>query len=260
MKNKPDDKGEPDEVGRDQDQEQRPRADRPTYALVWDEQNRRMLAPIVGPDSKPPDELPAATESVKDNVAKSYFDEPRWQLKLVLRWIAVRKIEALALSDEDFRRLRHSAILLKGKDDVLVSKNPAADLLEALRTGDTKAIGPDHKDLPPEAWDTVLSHDLRTWPAVRFRRENVLKVWPSLEPLDQMPTGAGGSARHETLAIRELTAILRQEPDIGRTDAKARLTKYSLSGKGFASRVWPSARKEAGLDPRARPGRKRRPS
>jgi hypothetical protein len=79
---------------------------------------------------------------------------------------------------DEIQRLRH-AVLLKDGDSRLVSKNPAAELLEALRRGKIKAIGPDHRELPPATWDAVLSHDFRTWPAARFAQEEVLALFPS---------------------------------------------------------------------------------
>ena len=174
----PYDKGKPTEGGANHDQEQRPRDDRPTYGRYLNGQNKRKLFPIVGPEEAP-EEL-EDKPSLKDVLAKSHFDEPRWWLENVLAWIAIRRVEAVTLSYEDIRRLRHNAIMLKGSEDVLVSKNPNADLLELLRKGDIKAIGPDHTDLRPEFWDNVVSHDLRTWPAaVRFRREDVLRAFPA---------------------------------------------------------------------------------
>ena len=64
----------------------------------------------------------------------------------------------------------------------LVIKNPAAELLTTLKEGKLAAIRSDHKELPPEFWDD-RSTDLRTWPKVRFRRDDILRLWPGIETL-----------------------------------------------------------------------------
>jgi hypothetical protein len=111
-------------------------------------------------------------------LAKSYFNEPRWPLRHALNWIACRKIEALLLTPEELRSLRSRARY--NEDAGLVSKNPAHALLTALKEDRLRAIGPDHKELPPEFWD-AKSFDPQTWPNVRFRRDGLLREWPANE-------------------------------------------------------------------------------
>jgi hypothetical protein len=115
-------------------------------------------------------------------IAKSFFDEPRWQIRHALNWIACRKIEALTLTPEALRSLRHQALFYKSGADDLSSKNPAHELLTALKADKLRAVGPDHKELPPEHWD-AKSVDVRTWEWVRFRREDILRLWPDVETL-----------------------------------------------------------------------------
>jgi hypothetical protein len=88
-------------------------------------------------------------------------------------------MEAFASRDlDEIRSMRNCwAIARDGVATPLVSKNPAAELVDALRAGKIKSIGPDHRELPAAAWDTVLSHDFRTWPTVRFPREEMLKLF-----------------------------------------------------------------------------------
>ena len=185
------DKSVPAEGGPDQDQEQRRRVDRPTHARAWDAENMRKLVPIVGPEEAP-EEL-EDKPSVKDVLSKSYFDEPRWPIRRVLRWVARRKVEGLT-DDYDSRRFR--AIMLEVNDGVLVSKNPPDDLVDALRAGRMKAIGPEGDDLHVMRWDKVLAHDLRTWPDVWFRREDVLREFPAASP-------KFASALHKRMAVDE---------------------------------------------------------
>ncbi len=222
---------------------------------------QRLLATFEQVDPAPPRPTPPAVRAPSElsetgrSLARSSFDEPRLWLDKTLRWIAFRRIGDLTTKDVGHER--HRAILLGANDDGLVSRSPAADLLEALRVGDIEGIEPDGKELPPEAWDTVLSHDLRTWPKVRFRRADVLRLWPSREPLSNF-VKSPASAIEEKRATEKLAAILRQEPNISKAQAKERLSDRSFSDQGFEVRIWPNARIEAGLEPRAPAGRKPR--
>jgi hypothetical protein len=56
----------------------------------------------------------------------------------------------------------------------------------------------------------------------------------------------------ETEAINALASYLKTEPD--------KRKGFKLSGRGFQNRVWPGARKKAGLDPKAPSGRKSKSS
>ena len=114
-------------------------------------------------------------------LAKSYFDDPRWPLNHALNWIACRRIEALTLTPEELRSLRFRAIML-GDAGALAGKNPAHELLTALKAGKLKAIGPDHKELPTEYWDGK-SFAYWTWPEIRLRREDMLHEWPHVNAL-----------------------------------------------------------------------------
>ena len=115
--------------------------------------------------------------SVKDVVAKTYFEEPRWCLEHTVRVIALRTIEAFAGRDlHRIKLLRARAILRRNSNAVLVSKNPVAELLAVLRSGKIRAIAEDHSKLPAAFWDKPTA-DLRTWPDVRFEREDVLKLF-----------------------------------------------------------------------------------
>jgi hypothetical protein len=83
----------------------------------------------------------------------------------------------------------------------------------------------------------------------------------TLEPKDvherSAPTVAG-----ERAAIKALAAYLKSQPDIARADAKRWLLKqgFTANPRGFQFRVWPEARKLAGLLPMAPPGAKKKSS
>ena len=66
----------------------------------------------------------------------------------------------------------------------------------------------------------------------------------------------------ESVATKALSSRLRDNPDLKRVDAKnwCAAAGYQLSARGFQSRVWPGARKLAGLPAIGSPGRKRKKS
>jgi hypothetical protein len=68
--------------------------------------------------------------------------------------------------------------------------------------------------------------------------------------------------QHESEAIEILASHLRNDPNLKREDARALLREnaFNLSDRGFQYRVWPPARKLAGLEAIAPSGRKRKSS
>lgn len=97
--------------------------------------------------------------------------------------------------------------------------------------------------------------------SVRIRRGIPVPHWlfvtkASLERLEK--TAGASTAGAEVRARKHLVDILRAEPNIAKAEARERLAQYALSGQGFEDRVWPNARKEAGLPLQARAGRKPR--
>jgi hypothetical protein len=86
----------------------------------------------------------------------------------------------------------------------------------------------------------------------------LLEKWLTANALE---TDAGRLfAAHEHSAISFLTGQLGADRDMTRGEAWAvcRAEFRALSERGFRSRIWPSARQAAGLEPRAHAGRKRR--
>jgi hypothetical protein len=114
--------------------------------------------------------------------ATFYSNQWRWRVEPALAWIAYRRIELLILSYDELQIRILVASRGSGNADGLVSKNPAGELLNALKAGKLEAIDANHNKLPPEFWDE-RSSDPRTWPKVRFRRDDIRNSWPSVTNL-----------------------------------------------------------------------------
>lgn len=209
------------------------------------------------------DSEPSETAGVR---AKSYFDDFRWPLRHALNWIACRKIEALTLTPEELRSLRLQASY-KGDADGLASANPAFELLTALKAGKLRAIGPDHNELPPEFWDAQF-FDPETWPTVRYRRDDMLHLWPGVETLgkgDGSPDGARPPAAkapevYAAAPHAELVSFYRERfgaPGAAtNADDMDRAAENNFGGR-IRVKVCRAARNEAGT--KGRVGRPRNP-
>ena len=89
-----------------------------------------------------------------------------------------------------------------------------------------------------------------------------VRASPSTFEPKEVHEGSAQTAAGETAAIKALASHLKSHPDITRADAKNWLLKqaFAINPRGFQFRVWPEARRQAGLPPIAPPGAKKKSS
>jgi hypothetical protein len=121
-------------------------------------------------------------------VIASLFGEPFWPVDRVLAWIAFRHEEALGAS------LSPGSWILTKAMWQLRDANRANSLLRALQDGSLPALK-DGTTLPREAWAGANG---RNWPAVHFRREDVLGLWAKLPPAKRAHTPSRSPAADST--------------------------------------------------------------
>jgi 7-cyano-7-deazaguanine synthase in queuosine biosynthesis len=87
--------------------------------------------------------------------------------------------------------------------------------------------------------------------------ERTSRGGPAVDSVGRTKASTAGSER---AAIKALAAHLKDNPNSKRADAWewCRRWGFSITGRGFQSRVWPGARAQAGLPEMARAGRKRK--
>jgi hypothetical protein len=111
------------------------------------------------------------SEAAKRDRVERQFAELFWPVEWLLLWIAFRDPVRF---DDDFLLAMFGANSY-GKVP-LRDNNPRRTLLRALQSGSLPGIK-DGAELPREAWAAAIE---RRWPAdVRFRREDVLNLWPT---------------------------------------------------------------------------------
>jgi hypothetical protein len=123
----------------------------------------------------------------------------------------------------------------------------------ALHARVGSAIAP-FKALPSDVWPLLTILDWQN--AIARDPEGLL--YYSVHA--QLATVAISTARDESAAIRRLAAELAHHPNLKRADAEAWCKKagFRLSHTGFRFRIWPQARRMAGLKEIGSAGRKQK--
>jgi hypothetical protein len=133
------------------------------------------------------------------------------------------------------------------------------------------------RDISPNEMDWQNSRPKGSWPDARvppYRFRVALILLSSADVIEVLCGGKNPSEQSshpkgirydspaisgiEKAATRALAAFLKGNPDVTRTKAAdwCRAQGFSLTKRGFQFRVWPEARKQAGLSATALPGRK----
>ena len=113
----------------------------------------------------------ARTKRSRGEVATRHFGEPFWPVPRVLAWIAFRNPRMIETNWKAAIQYNTSPI-----GQALEDRHPQSALLRALQDGSLPALR-DGNQLGREKWANATG---RRWPDdLRFRREDVLALWPA---------------------------------------------------------------------------------
>jgi hypothetical protein len=119
---------------------------------------------------------------------------------------------------------------------------------------------PLHPEMSPLLWDVSIELCSADVSKALIAPKPALdqKLYSRTTAADCRP--AAGTIRDEGIAIAKLAAELRHNPDLTRAEATRLCGEAGLkcSARGMQNRIWPAARQQAGLGPKAPPGRKRK--
>jgi hypothetical protein len=207
----------------------------------------------------------------------------RWSVAYTPDWEALadalQRVKATGATEDEARR----DVCLALSDQKIRVQVRIADTEAGMR-GETRSGGvvvP--RDLTPDDFDWVLSRPLKPWligPAsvaenyfsvsgtesrrivlIKLFRADVTKILRGGERANNNPEKQPSTtAAQENVAIKGLATLLKTNRDLKKADALARCREmgFAPTDRGFQNRVWPGARKQADLDAKAPPGRKRK--
>jgi hypothetical protein len=125
------------------------------------------------------------------------------------------------------------------------------------------------RDLIPRDLDWANSRPKNPWVSTYGHPAPIAKLELFADDVNQAlgwdgspSSSAEVTSAQEKAAIKALASLLKNDPDKKRDDAQAWCVSegHVLSDRGFQQRVWPTARKHAGLSPLAAAGRKKKSS
>jgi hypothetical protein len=123
------------------------------------------------------------------------------------------------------------------------------------------------RDLTPKDLDWANSRPEKPWVSTYGHPAAIAKLELFADDVNHalgwdasQSSSAEVTSAKEKGAIKALASLLKSDPDKKRDDAQAWCVSqgYVLSNRGFQQRVWPMARKHAGLLPLATAGRKKK--
>jgi hypothetical protein len=183
-----------------------------------------------------PEELRAARDrsaAMTRESAKREFEEIFWPPQRVISWIAYRDPLLISKNWHQSKLYDHPA----SKQPGLRDRTPPLTLLRTLQDGRIRAImnGRTHK---PEFWASANGHN---WPNVRFRRQEVLSLWPDRATFSgQTRTKVKPSAAQVEAADRQKRATTDAQPSMGAPPKQKKVEQF------MKDRVngWPSQKRK----------------
>jgi hypothetical protein len=172
----------------------------------------------------------------------------------VRKWIelaeAVKLVMASGLSRSEAKRDICAALVdreIRFRTTLPADFSFPMDLIPSLRAP---------SDLRPLGIDWAHSRPKNKWPSY-YGRGHLVPI-AKIEVLTKDVSRVLGEGDFEAAATQALAIQLKRKPDTKRDDAKVWCVGqgFALSGRGFQFRVWPDARKLAGLSQIAPSGRK----
>ena len=159
-------------------------------------------------------------------VASKLYDEPFWPVARVLSWIAFRALEMIEASWRAGVLYPTSAT---GK--ALKDPRPCERLLRTLQEGGLRAIK-DGQELSPEAWANATG--FQSTDGMRFRRKDVLAVWPAETPQTATEDTRGRARVIELLRRRQAHGDMARHVGILPSNGDSPIPPVAAKPRGVA--------------------------
>jgi hypothetical protein len=188
------------------------------------------------------------------------MDAPSWSIEVACAWIVSPSTAAMRLWQDGYRGMEP------------IDQVGFGILRSQLIKGGISATAIAHgnggrKTVPTEEWHDIqfsyefegddLAHRAHAagqeYRQIRLLREDVLSLWPEVNSDD-----SGVTSGDENRTMIKAAEILRGQEDITKAALEQQLKDlgHIFSDNGFKNRIWPGARKKAGLSASGRAGRR----